>query len=124
MAPAETGANVARQYGTRARDILMDLLDFTGMASRLIARGKESYDADEALQLAAEAITHRVGEAVARLPEDFLVDYPDVEWRKMQGLRRYMRVDRELVWNALAARLPEVGNYVRSVLTDEPPPPS
>ena len=42
----------------------------------------------------------------------------------MQGLRKYMRVDRELVWNALAARLPEVADYVRSILTDEPLPPS
>ena len=86
MAPAETGAHVARRYGTRVRDTLLDLLDFTDMASRLVARGKESYDADEALQLAAEAITHRVGEAVARLPEEFFVDHPDAEWRKMRFL--------------------------------------
>ena len=124
MAPAETGAHVARRYGTRVRDTLLDLLDFTDMASRLVARGKESYDADEALQLAAEAITHRVGEAVARLPEEFFVDHPDAEWRKMRGLRKYMRVDRELVWNALAARLPDVRSYVRDILTDEPPPSS
>lgn len=35
-----------------------------------------------------------------------------------------MRVDRELVRNALAARLPDVRSYVRDILTDEPPPSS
>ena len=99
------------------------------MASRLVARGKESYDADEGLQLAAEAMTRRIGEAVARLPEEFLADHAGVEWRRMKGMRNivaheHLRVDRELVWNALAARLPDVASYVRDIFTDEPPPSS
>ncbi|MFD3592683.1 hypothetical protein ACFWU5_08135 [Nocardia sp. NPDC058640] len=38
------------------------------MAAHLIIGGKEAYDADQNLRLAAEAVLHRLGESVARLP--------------------------------------------------------
>ncbi|MGH8862353.1 MAG: HepT-like ribonuclease domain-containing protein [Jatrophihabitantaceae bacterium] len=104
-----------------ALDALQELAEFGQMAARLVARGKPSYEQDEALQLAGEAIMHRIGEAVARLPEQFLADHPDVEWRKMKRMRTivahdYLRVDREIVWTALASRVPEVATYLAAIL--------
>ena len=85
------------------------------MASRLVARGKESYDADQALQLAAEAITHRIGEAVARLPEDFLANHPDLEWRNMKGMRKaHVRRPRAGAERP-GGQLPDVRSYVRDI---------
>lgn len=50
-------------FSSRDRDLrtLQDMLDFCEQAERLVARGREAYEGDEMLRLAAEALTHRVG---------------------------------------------------------------
>jgi uncharacterized protein with HEPN domain len=121
----EPGAQVRQAYGHRVRDTLLDLLEFTDMAARLVARGRAAYDGDEALRLAAEAITHRIGEAVSRLSEEFVTDHPQIEWRKVKGMRNivtheYARIDYEILWNALALRVPEIAAFVRGVLAAPP----
>jgi uncharacterized protein with HEPN domain len=109
-------------YGRRVRDTLLDLLEFTDMAARLVARGRAAYEGDEALRLAAEAITHRIGEAVSRLSEEFVTDHPQIEWRKIKGMRDivthgYARIDYEIVWNTLALRVPEIAAFVRRAIS-------
>lgn len=115
-----SGDSIEAVYGRRTRQVLDDLVEFTDMAARLVSRGHASYTEDEMLRLAAEAITHRVGEAVSRLPEEFVVDHPSVEWRKIKGMRNiiaheYARVDHEIVWNTLTLKLPEVAQQVRDL---------
>lgn len=117
----EAGSWVTATYGPRVRDVLVDLVEFTDMAARLVAKGRSSYDQDETSRLAAEAISHRIGEAVARLPDAFMVDHPTIEWRKIRGMRNiiahsYARVDYSILWNALDQRMPEVKAYVRDLL--------
>ena len=101
---------------------LNDLIRFADTASRLVARGKSAYESDEAVRLAAEAILHKIGEAVARLPEEFICAYPDVAWRSMKATRNivaheYEQVDYDIIWNALAHRLPVEADRIRQVLT-------
>ncbi|OIN79410.1 hypothetical protein BST29_24090 [Mycobacterium malmoense] len=96
---------------------------FTDTAARLVARGKGAYDSDEALRLAAEAILHKIGEAVARLPEEFIAVHPEVAWRSMKATRnvvahKYDHVDYEIIWNALAHRLPAEAARIREILID------
>lgn len=119
---AESGAWVVAEYGPRTRDVLRDVATFTDMAARLVARGRAAYDRDEMHRLAAEAVAQRIGEAVARLSDDFIADHPDIEWRKIKGMRNvvahdYARIDHVIVWNALADRMPELRNYVRDTLS-------
>ncbi|ORV11256.1 hypothetical protein AWB95_12935 [Mycobacterium celatum] len=101
--------------------ILEDLIRFTDTAARLVTRGKSVYDSDEAVRLAAEAILHKIGEAVARLPDEFVGTHPDVAWRSMKATRnivahRYDQVDYEIIWNALARRLPVEADRIRLIL--------
>jgi uncharacterized protein with HEPN domain len=119
--PDEQGSSIAAQYGYRTQAALLDLLEFSGMAGRLVARGRSAYDRDETLRLAAEAITHRIGEAVARLSDEFITDYPQVEWRKVKGMRnivshQYAHIDYEIVWTALADRIPDMVTVIRDIL--------
>ncbi|QZA15943.1 DUF86 domain-containing protein [Mycobacterium malmoense] len=102
---------------------LRDITRFTDTAARLVARGKGAYDSDEALRLAAEAILHKIGEAVARLPEEFIAVHPEVAWRSMKATRnvvahKYDHVDYEIIWNALAHRLPAEAARIREILID------
>jgi len=108
----------------RTQRTLLDLLDLGAMAARLVARGKTAYDVDEALQLAGEAIVHRVGEAVARLPDDFVIAHPSVEWRKIKAMRNlvahgYLRIDKEILWNALTDKMPELVTYLDHLVDDD-----
>lgn len=121
-APDERGSQIAERYGYRTHAALLDVLDFTDMAARLVARGRPAYDRDETLRLAAEAITHRIGEAVGRLSQDFIADHPQVEWRKIKGMRnivshQYAHIDHVIIWNALADRIPATAAEARRILT-------
>lgn len=113
---------LARQYGENVVRTLNDLLAFSDMAARLVARGKSAYDSDEAVRLASEAVLHKIGEAVSRLPEEFVAAHPGVPWRSMKATRNLVAhqgelMDYEIVWNALANRLPREMDVVRQVLS-------
>jgi uncharacterized protein with HEPN domain len=105
----------------RTSGTLRDLLTFADMAERLVARGKEKYDEDEAIRLAAEAILHKIGEAVSRLPDEFTAAHPEVPWRAMKATRnivahKYEQIDYEIIWNGLAGRLPTEIQHIRAVV--------
>ena len=128
MTPGGIGApdddqadEITAVYGYRTHAALLDLLQFSEMAARLVARGRAAYDRDETLRLAAEAITHRLGEAVARLSDEFMADHPQVEWRNIKGMRnivshQYAHIDYEILWNALADRIPVTADAIRGIL--------
>ena len=78
------------------------------------ARGRDNYDRDETVRLACEAVIHRVGEAVARLPDDFIHDFPDLRLKAFKGMRnvvahRYHDVDYEILWETIAVDIPRLG---------------
>lgn len=105
----------------RVTRTLRDLIGFTDTAARLVARGRTNYDSDEALRLAAEAIMHKIGEAVARLPGEFIGEHPDVAWRSMKAARNivahdYEQVDYDILWNVLANRMPAEAERIRAAL--------
>lgn len=108
-------------HGDRDRHALEDLVEFGALAEDLVARGKAAYDSDVQLQLAGEAIQHRVGEAVSRLSVELVSDNPQIRFRAMRKARNkvahnYQVVDPELVWNTLALALPEEIAKVRDLL--------
>jgi uncharacterized protein with HEPN domain len=107
----------------RATRTLKDFLDFAEAGARLVARGKDAYDSDEMLRLAAEAILHRVGEAVARLDRDdpsLVAEHPEVRWRAMKGMKNvvahdYGALDPEIVWTTLETNLPHEAQLIHHI---------
>jgi len=112
----------------RTARTLQEFLDFAEVGARLVARGKDDYDHDEMLRLAAEALLHKLGEAVARLERDdpeLVAEHPEVSWRAMKGIRNlvahdYGAVDYEIVWTALQQNLPQEAAHVRRILDLDP----
>jgi len=54
-----------------------------------------------------------IGEAVKNLPEDFRDLHPQIEWKKLAGMRdkiihHYFGVDYELIWDFVNTKLPSV----------------
>ena len=54
-----------------------------------------------------------IGEASSKLPESFIEAHPDIEWRKMIGMRNrlihgYFGTSLKLVWQTIQANLPDL----------------
>lgn len=110
-APTQAISRVASQYGERDEQCLLDIVDFSLLSEDLVGRGKSAYDADPQLQLAGEAIMHRVGEAVSRLSDALIKDHPEIRFRAMKRARNkvahhYAIVDPEIIWSSLEGALP------------------
>lgn len=91
---------------------LRDLLGFaTEMRAYVTDLGEQNFHDHRPTQLVAEALLHRIGEAVSRLPEELTDAHPEVSWRQMKGMRnvvahQYGFVDHRIVWRALVRDLP------------------
>jgi uncharacterized protein with HEPN domain len=121
---AQPGSPGQEPLDARTRQTLHDFLDFAATAARLVTRGREAYDGDEMLRLSGEAILHRIGEAVARLDDDFTTAHPEVRWRAMKGMRNlvahdYGAVDHGILWNAMAHNLPQEAVHVQRILDQD-----
>lgn len=64
-----------------------------------------------------------VGEAVNRLSDDIIFLNPDVEWRKITGLRNmliheYFGIDDRLIWNIIQRNIPDLKEKVTTILNN------
>ena len=83
-----------------------------------------SYDEfarDETLRRAFVRSLEIIGEAVKKVPEEFRLGHPTVEWRAMAGMRDrlihgYFAVDFELVWDVVRNRIPALRAQITSML--------
>ena len=104
--------------GSRAIDKAVgDLLDATGAAAEIVARGRGAWHADRLLRLAGEAVISRIGDAAGRLPADARSAMPEVPWDDIRANRIlvahiYHRIDPETLWTTLAQDVPNLGDAV------------
>lgn len=115
------GEQIETLYGRRARLSFLDFLDFAWLAAELVARGKQAYDADVQLRLAGEAIVHKLGESVTRLPASIVEAQPEIPFRGMKAMRNliaheYDHTDPEIVWQTLSVDLPLVAAQITSLV--------
>jgi uncharacterized protein with HEPN domain len=99
---------------TRRR--LADIIEQAGICGRIVADGREAFDADtfEALKtrMAAARSIEIIAEATAKLHPDYKEGFPNVEWRNLYRLRNlavhhYDKVRDDLIWAALSHNVPE-----------------
>ena len=62
-----------------------------------------------------------IGEAIRNVPEDIRTKYPDIEWRKIVGLRdvlihSYFGIDIEIIWDIITNKAPELKKNIRTIL--------
>jgi uncharacterized protein with HEPN domain len=65
-----------------------------------------------------------IGEAVKHLPDAIRERYPEVEWRKMAGLRdvvahAYFGIHDEIIWDVLRSKIPALLVEVSSIIEQE-----
>ena len=62
-----------------------------------------------------------IGEAVKHLPKDVQKKYPDVEWKKIAGLRDilihgYFGIDHEIVWDIITNKVSGLKEHISRIL--------
>ena len=87
------------------------------------ARGKEAFYHETIIQDAVIRNLDIIGEAVKNLSSNFRTQHPNVAWTQIAGMRDvlihgYFGVNIETVWNAIENRLPELKQYIASILAN------
>ena len=86
---------------------------------------KDDFLQDQTTILAFERSLEIIGEAVARLGDDYKASHPDVPWRKIRGLQNvvahvYWAVDYDVVWRVVTEDVPALRGQIGRLLTQEP----
>jgi uncharacterized protein with HEPN domain len=84
--------------------------------------GRDAFIASTLIQDAVIRNFEIIGEATKRLSPTFTQAHPEIPWRRIAGFRdilihKYMGVDIQAVWNAVAHELPPLKAVVTRVLT-------
>ena len=79
------------------------------LAAQTASLSKEGFLQNETLRWAFVRSLEIIGEAAKKLPDEFRIQYPKVEWRAMAGMRDrlihgYFGVDHDLVWEVILDR--------------------
>jgi uncharacterized protein with HEPN domain len=97
----------------RPADLLLeDILDAIAKVERYTAGlDQAGFEADEKTIDAVVRNFEIIGEAARQLPEEFTRRNPQIEWRKIAGLRNrivhdYFGLDLEIIWQIIRSDLP------------------
>ena len=83
----------------------------------------EGLRGDPVMQRAFLRSLEVIGEAVKNLSEELTKERPEVEWRKVAGLRdklihHYFEVDWNVVWDVVTNRLADLERQLEAIIAD------
>ena len=95
-----------------SRLVLADIIDSIEKIERYVAGlSRDGFLADEKTIDAVVRNLEIIGEASKRLPQSFQSQHPEIQWRRIVGLRNrivhdYFGLDLEIIWEIVQHELP------------------
>ena len=103
------------------RERLLDIQEAIESVQKYAARGKAAFRNDELIQTWVLHHIQILGEAAARVSDDFQERYPDIPWFKIIGMRNilvhdYFNIDINAVWSVVENDLPVLYDQITQLL--------
>jgi len=103
------------------RERLLDIKEAVENVQKYASRGRDAFRNDELIQTWILHHIQILGEAAARLSDEFQEKYPDIPWFKIIGMRNilvhdYFGIDIEAVWSVVENDLPVLYDQIRRLL--------
>jgi uncharacterized protein with HEPN domain len=101
---------------------LQDALEAMGRIARYLSGvSREAFAADEQKIDAVVRNLEVLGEAVKNVPDEVRGSHPQIEWKKIAGLRdilihQYFGVDLDIIWDIVRNKLPILEEQVAQIL--------
>ena len=85
---------------------------------------QQDFNTDEVLSRAVIRSLEIIGEACKKLPPDFRVSNPQIDWREIAGTRDklihdYFGVDYDIVWDIIISELPDLLGEIKNIISRE-----
>jgi uncharacterized protein with HEPN domain len=110
------------------RDIVLLLEDMFQSALK-IKRYTRGYDYEQFLsdEKTVDAVVRNfeiIGEAANRIDDDFKIQNPEIEWKRIRGFRNrivheYFGIDHEIVWEIIVSYLDELVEWLETIIEEQ-----
>jgi len=110
------------------RERLLDIEEAVERIKKYASRGREAFENDELIKNWTVHHLQILGEAAARISEDFRNSHENIPWPKIIGMRNilvhdYFGIDIDIVWSVIEKDLPELEENIKDLLKESPSEP-
>ncbi|MCX9081845.1 MAG: DUF86 domain-containing protein [Candidatus Methanoperedens sp.] len=109
-----------REHDLFLKDILLAIRKIENYTEKLTY---EEFLKDELRQDGVVKNLEVIGEAVKNIPQDIKNKKPEIEWKKIAGLRdilthEYFGINFEIVWDVIMKKIPDLKKSVADLLSE------
>ncbi|MFC1793469.1 DUF86 domain-containing protein [Planctomycetota bacterium] len=105
------------------RERLLDIREAIENIQKYAVRGKNAFSEDELIQTWILHHIQILGEAAARISDEFQEQHPDIPWFKIVGMRNilvhgYFKIDVNAVWSVVENDLTTLDDQIKHILDE------